>query len=290
MTLPTPAHGALLERALVSLRSDRRVLAILLGGSLASGEPDEESDIDLTVVLDDDAADEFSLELERWLRRVGDPVAVTRGPVPNLVASLMRDGVRFDVTVERRSSMAARPRRAVLVLHDPFGVSTGGDVVTPRFEPTGKWLRQSVEDFLRFLDQLSVVVLRQEWIAGIDNCWYLISQLLDLYAHRNRAARTSARRVNDRLTWNQREAIESLPPIRSDERSIVDVHMAVAELYLPEAEQFCKELGLEWPQELEQTVVEHVARRTGARLSRAEYDSRRRSGKPVAGQDRIQAD
>lgn len=257
-----------MERALVSLRSDPRVHAIWLGGSLASGEPDEESDIDMTVVVDDATANEFSLELERWLQGVGHPVAVTSGPVPNLVASLMRDGLRFDVTVERRSSVAARPRPEVLVLHDPFGVAGGGGVVTPRFEPTGKWLRQSVEDFLRFLDQLNVVVLRREWIAGIDNAWYLISQLVDLYAHRNRAVRTSVRRINARLTSSQREAIETLPPIHGDERSIVDVHMAVAKLYLPEAEEFSKELGLEWPQELEQTVVEHLARRTGARLSR----------------------
>ena len=267
-TLPTPAHAALLERALQSLRSDPRVLAILLGGSLASGEVDEESDIDLTVVLDDATADEFSLELESWLRGVGHPVAVSPGPVPNLVAALMQDGLRFDVTVERRSSVATRSRRATLVLHDPFGVAASSDVVVPRYEPTADWLRRNTEDFLRFLDQLSVVVLRQEWIAGIDNCWYLISQLVDLYAHRNRAARTSVRRVNERLTPSQREAIESLPPIRADERAIVDVHMAVAKLYLPEAEEFYKELGLEWPRELEQTVVEHLTRRTGTRLHR----------------------
>ncbi len=268
-TLPTPAHAALLDRALQSLRSDPRVLAILLGGSLASGEGDEESDIDLTVVIDDADAEEFSLEVEDWFRKFGHPVAITPGPVPNLVASLMRDGLRFDVTVQRQSSIATRPRRASSVLHDPSGVvPRGGDVVTPRFEPTPEWLQQNVEDFLRFLDQLSVVVLRQEWIAGIDNCWYLISQLVDLYAHRNGAARSSPRRVNARLTSTQREGIEALPAIRAEERAIVDVHMAVAKLFLPEAEEFYKKMGLEWPHELEQTVVEHLARRTGTRLSR----------------------
>ena len=129
-------------------------------------------------------------------------------------------------------------------------------------------LAKSAEDFLRFFDQLSVVVVRSEWIAGIDNAWYLISQLVDLYAHRNRAARTSPRRVNARLTPSQRRAIESLPPIGADERAITDVHMAIAALYLPAAEEFSKELGLEWPQELERTVVEHLERRTGVRFSR----------------------
>ncbi len=262
--LPTAAHAALLHRALQSLRADDRVLAILLGGSLASSTADEESDIDLMIVVDDPAVDAFSLDgLGAWLRAVGDPVAVAPGPMPNLVASLMRDGLRFDVTVETRSSFARRPRRAMVVLDDPAGLVGAGDVVTPHFEPNPEWLSRSAEDFLRFLDQLNVVVLRQEWIAGIDNAWYLISQLVDLYSHRNRSARTSARRVNARLTSSQRKAIESLPPIRAERSAIVEIHMAVARLYLPEAKELYKDLGSVWPRELEQAVAEHLECRTG---------------------------
>ena len=109
-------------------------------------------------------------------------------------------------------------------------------------------------------------MIRKEWIAGIDNAWYLISQLVDLYATRNRAPRTSARRLNARLTAEQRSAIESLPAIQATEQAIVDVHIAVARLFLPEAQQLYRQLGLQWPQELEQTVVEHLQRRIGAGL------------------------
>ncbi len=263
--LPTPAHAALLDRALRSLRTDDRVLAILLGGSLATGDGDEESDLDVTVVVEDHGADEFSAELQPWLTAIG-AVAVAPGPVPSLLTSLMRDGLRLDITIERRSSVSARPRRAMVALYDPLGVVERSDAVRPRFEPTPEWLTQSVEDFLRFLDQLTVIVLRKEWITGIDNAWYLISQLVALYGHRNRAARTSPRRVNERLTPGQRRAIESLPPIRSEERAIVEVHLAVAALYLPEARELYTELGLEWPHALEQTVFEHLDRRTGVRI------------------------
>ncbi len=264
--LPTPAHGALLDRALHSLGTDDRVLAILLGGSLATADGDEESDLDLTVVAEDDVAEEFSTEMQGWLTDIG-AVAVAPGPVPSLLTSLMEDGLRLDLTIERRSSFSARPRRAMLVVHDPLGVVEPSEVVRPRFKPTPEWLEQSVQDFFRFLDQLTVIVLRKEWIAGIDNAWYLISQLVSLYAHRNGAARTSPRRVNERLTLRQRRAIESLPPIRSDEGAIVDVHAAVAALYLPEARELYTELGLEWPHALEETVFEHLHRRTGVRIS-----------------------
>lgn len=66
---------------LQGLRGDERVLAILLGGSLASGEADEESDIDLTVVVGDDIADQFTREWALWLRRIGSPVLAGPGPI-----------------------------------------------------------------------------------------------------------------------------------------------------------------------------------------------------------------
>ena len=264
--LPTAAHGALLDAALENLRSDERVLAIFLGGSLSTGGADDESDIDLTIVVEDEAAADFLSELGPWFGTVGHPVVVAPGPMPSLVTSLMNDGLRLDVTVERRSSLAARPRRAFTALHDPFGLGAGLSFVVPHYQPSPEWLHQSVEDFLRFLDQLSVIALRQEWITGIDNTWYLIAKLVDLYSHRNRAERTSPRRLNSRLTSSQRSAIESLPPISCDERAIIDVHFAIARLYLPEARLLHTELGLEWPGELEAAVVEHLLRRTGSRL------------------------
>ena len=262
---PTSGHTALLEQALQALRQDDRVLAVLLGGSLASGDADEESDIDLTVVVDDAVADAFNHERD-WLKRMDAPVITSVGPMPNLLTSLMRDGLRLDVTVERRTVFEARPRRAVVALHDPPGLLAGVEFVVPRYEPTPEWLRRNVEDFLRFLDQLSVVVLREEWIAGVDNAWYLISQLVDLYAHENRAPRTSPRRMNARLTAGQRSAIESLPAIQATERAIVDVHVSVAKLFIPEAQEMYRQLGLEWPQELETAVRDHLQRRVGARI------------------------
>ena len=264
--LPSSGHAALLQQALEGLRRDERVLAVLLGGSLVNGDADEESDIDLTVVVDDAVVDEFTGEWRHWLERIGPPVLASPGPMPNLITSLMRDGLRLDVTVERRSSFGSRPRRDAVALHDPSDILAGTEVVVPRFEPTPELVRQNVENFLRFLDQLSIVVIRKEWLAGIDNAWYLISQLVELYAMHNGAPRTSARRLNARLTAEQRSGIESLPAIQAKEQAIVDVHIAVARLFLPEAQELYRRLGLRWPQELEQTVVEHLQRRIGAGL------------------------
>lgn len=175
----------------------------------------------------------------------------------------MRDGLRVDVAVVSRSVLASRPRRPVTALHDPYGISVGLQFASPRFEPTPEWLRHHIADFLRFFDQLNVVVVRREWIAGVDNAWYLISRLLDLYAHSNSAPRTSPRRVNARLTPTRRRAVESLPPIRADETGVVAVHLAVAKLYRLEARALADKLAVDWPVELGEAVLEHLRVRTG---------------------------
>ena len=86
--------------------------------------------------------------------------------MPHLLTGLMHDGLRLDVAVVARSALAARPRRPLIALHDPDGILVGIEFTSPRFEPTPEWLRRHVNDFLRFLDQLNVVVVRREWIDG----------------------------------------------------------------------------------------------------------------------------
>jgi hypothetical protein len=260
---PTPAHQALADRALEALGLDGRVVAVFVGGSLATGQVDEESDLDLTVIVDDSGLDSFWEGLGRWFHSVGRPVAVAPGPMPHLLTGLMHDGLRLDVAVVARTALASRPRRPMVALHDPDDVLVGLEFASPRFEPTPEWLSSHVSDFLRFLDQLNVVVVRGEWIAGVDNTWYLISRLLDLYAHSNRAPRTSPRRVNARLTPAQQMAVESLPPIQANEASVVGVHLAVARLYRTEARALADKLGAEWPTELEEAVLDHLRVRTG---------------------------
>ena len=102
VTFPTPAHEALADRALQALRADQRVVAVFVGGSLVAGEVDEESDLDLTVAVDDAELDSFWEGLERWLHSIGRPVAVAPGPIPHLLTALMHDGLRLDVAVVAR--------------------------------------------------------------------------------------------------------------------------------------------------------------------------------------------
>jgi hypothetical protein len=66
------------------------------------------------------------------------------------------------------------------------------------------------------------------------------------------------------LTPTQQLAVEALAPIRANPASIVAVHVRVATLYRIEARTLADKVGMEWPTELENAVVDHLRVRTGA--------------------------
>lgn len=64
-------HGELLGRAVARLRQDERVVALILGGSLARGAADLYSDVDLYVVVRDGAFDAILAERDAVTEVVG---------------------------------------------------------------------------------------------------------------------------------------------------------------------------------------------------------------------------
>jgi predicted nucleotidyltransferase len=81
LALPgTPSHQAVLYALTTHYASDSRVLAFSLFGSLARGDWDEYSDLDLDVILRDDAPIDARQEAERLvpvLETVGERIALT---------------------------------------------------------------------------------------------------------------------------------------------------------------------------------------------------------------------
>ena len=69
-----PEHRTLLEGALACFRSDERVVGLILGGSLARGGMDFYSDIDLYIVVRDEAFDTVFAERDVAAEATGAPL------------------------------------------------------------------------------------------------------------------------------------------------------------------------------------------------------------------------
>ncbi|WP_432845398.1 nucleotidyltransferase domain-containing protein [Amycolatopsis sp. CA-161197] len=90
MTVPAP-HREFLDDVLPKIRRDPRVAGVAVGGSIAHGEPDEYSDVDIVVVVDDAAFEAVLGERFALIGSWADLVAAFTGEhvgEPRLVISL----------------------------------------------------------------------------------------------------------------------------------------------------------------------------------------------------------
>jgi hypothetical protein len=109
-----PRHRELLERAFARFRDDIRAVGLVVGGSLAHGEADFYSDVDLYVVVRDGAFEDVVAERNSTSQAAGSPLfAFDVDPVPGGSTDhivLYEGPVKFDFMYLRESDLGTHPR------------------------------------------------------------------------------------------------------------------------------------------------------------------------------------
>lgn len=98
-----PLHQTTLSRFLSACHSTPHILAATLSGSHASGTADEWSDLDLGVVIADDAYDDFAAGREAFLRQLGEPLFVEDFDIPGIIFFILADGTEAELAWSRAS-------------------------------------------------------------------------------------------------------------------------------------------------------------------------------------------
>jgi len=114
--MPSPHITAFIARTLAEFERDERVLAVWLEGSLAQGEGDAYSDVDVHVAVPDGDFEVFVADDDALLARLGEVISYIPVPIPGtklLPATVMSPTgpVRVDLMVEQRSRVSLSPRR-----------------------------------------------------------------------------------------------------------------------------------------------------------------------------------
>jgi predicted nucleotidyltransferase len=109
-----PEHRKLLEHAVARFRDDVRVVGLVAGGSLAHGAADFYSDIDLYIVVLDEAFDELFAERDTIVEAVGSPLfGFTVDPMPGGSTDhiVIYEGlVKFDFMYLKESDFTPAPK------------------------------------------------------------------------------------------------------------------------------------------------------------------------------------
>ena len=90
-------RGGALDRFVEMCTADERIVASFLGGSRArGGDADEHSDIDLCMIVADDAYDDVVAGRETIVRRLGEPLFLEEFGNDHMAFAILTDGTELE--------------------------------------------------------------------------------------------------------------------------------------------------------------------------------------------------
>lgn len=162
-----PAHRHLLERAVAHFQPDPRVVGLAVSGSIATGEMDFYSDIDLEVVVRDEDFDAVFAERDKIAEQVGNPLFrfdADHLPFENHFYIVLYPGaVKLDFMYERASGI--QPGWGwlnCLILKDSDGLLAQAKAASQGTQPAPP-------------DPESLLALNQKFWTW---CWYVFGKIV----------------------------------------------------------------------------------------------------------------
>ena len=259
------------EQAAVILRKDERIRILWLTGSLAKGTADAQSDVDLRVAVQ--AAD-FATVGQWWqdlLNQVAPLVWKYRWPGPAdeaILGAITADYLRFDVVIQSLRDTRPRTLEAARLIFDKDGEAEHFLLTTP--SPHDPYARLSVlvEEFIRLLGMLPIVVERNDVPIGMEGQLALHSMLISLLLLENGIDRiaTGKRHVAALLDDEQRTILAQVPSLAPTMESLIQGRMAYGRLFLPRAQRLMQAHGQVYPEAFEAATKQHLWETLGLRL------------------------
>lgn len=253
-------RDALLARLTAALQADERIRAAWLTGSLGRGAGDRYSDVDVLVAVAD--ADRPAL-LDDW-SDLADSVATivhTQRLGTAVVNHITAGWLRFDVSFVDPDEVSERSADGLLPLFDPDGL--GARLAGPATStgPSAATVSRLTREFLRILGLLPVVAGRDEYVVGASGAGLARTLLVQLMVEEVAAPDPGgALHLRGLLPAERLAQLTALPPIVATRESVLAVHLACAQLFLPLARTLADRSGAPWPADMLAALREHLNR------------------------------
>ncbi len=265
LEISLPRHQTTLDRFLAACHADPRILAAFVHGSHAHGAADEWSDLDLGLVVADDANDDFLAGREAFLGQLGELLFSEDFDLLGIVFFILADGTEGELSISLASDFTAphglwRPlldKTGVLSRNRVFGrnsVSTAEQIET---------LRRQIAWFWHDLSHFTTALARGQlwWAAGqletLRRCAVILARLRHDFDDEE-AAGDPYFKLDKTLPA---EALAALRPtfVPLERAALADAARAIIDFYrdlaVPLAEQHFK---LRYPAELERLMRQRL--------------------------------
>lgn len=269
--LPPAKLTTFAEQAAHVLRKDERVRLLWLTGSLATETADAQSDVDLRVAV----REEDFATVGQWWREICEQIAPTiwkrRWPGPPdeaILSAITRDYLRFDLVIQSVADTRPRSFEAAQLVFDKDSVAQQFLLTAPPSRDPYASLPFLVEEFIRILGMLPIVVERDDVPIGREGQLGLYSMLISLLLLENgidRAA-TGKRHVAAFLTDEQRAILAQVPSLTPTMESLIQGCVVYGQLFLPRARRLMEAYGQVYPEDFEAATKRHLLETLGLSL------------------------
>ncbi len=273
----TLAQEGFIQRAKEVLGADERVLAAYLVGGFAIGEADAWSDVDLQVIVTDEAAEDLKMSWPELAGRLAPlanvkPFGFAAGGV-----CITPEWLHFDVVFHARSQVDPRKIEGMSPLLDKEGLLPDRPLPRPERREAPFFPEAAVDMFLYMLGNMVSVVGRNEPIPATNGVIMvrdiaLIGLLLAERGWRSTREHSAGnpfpftKHLRGDLTDEQNALVASLPPLEPTIDSAIDGYLGLARVFLPRARRLAEQTGHSWPRAYENASVAYFERSLGVQL------------------------
>jgi len=117
-------HQQILSRFMTACQVDDRIVAAFLVGSYVKGRADEHSDLDLFLVIAEDAHEDFAATRSSFAALLGEPLFLEDFNIPNIVFLIFADGSEVEIYYVPESDIGAIFDAPFKVLVDKKNIAT----------------------------------------------------------------------------------------------------------------------------------------------------------------------
>jgi len=261
-------YRALFDRVAAAARADSRVRALWVSGSLARGDADAYSDLDLVAAIADAEFDAFAAGWREWLAAITPTVLAREIPfLRGSFYSLTPTCERLDVVIERASRVTQSMFRTRKLVFDKDDLHAHVPPPAPPAGPDRAKVETAIEEPLRYLALVPAVLGRGELLLAQEGFGHMRRRLSELFLELNAPLPTTGvKHWRDKLTAEQYAVLEALPWPAATREALIDADRIFARVFLEQARPIAERLGVRWPEELEAAVRAHLERELGLEI------------------------
>ncbi len=238
------------------------VVAVWLGGSLATGVADVYSDVDLNVAVEDEHLDEWRGSWPTYVEACAGPLALAQAIGGDVVGGFALTAAWEHVDLVVHARAALRQPAPCRVLYDPERLLEERPDAVPAGHPY--YPAEDVTLFLYLLGNLTVTLGRHELVVAHGGVGALRDLLVKVMLAENGVRKGDGqKRLNPHLTSEQRAVLEALPTPAVRAGEILGACRVIRDELVRRARRLAATTGNDFPEELLTATDQHLARHLG---------------------------